>query len=157
MRGKTIEIRDNEELKIKIEKLEEFDNSIFANVYKRATESTVGIVNNENKEHKDQNNIIAFVGARGTGKSSAMISFANALKNKKEGDIDKYEPFKDLKNWNFSEIDTIDPSMLENNESIFEIIIAKMFAKFKTHVENQNIDTDLDDKRDLLRSFQNEY
>ena len=81
----TLEINLNEDYKIKIEKGKDFNQSIFQNVYKNALKSVIEIVKHSDKDNNDYddfNNIIAFTGERGKGKSSSMISFRDALVNK---------------------------------------------------------------------------
>ncbi|MGV4438887.1 hypothetical protein ACQ1PL_05225 [Ornithobacterium rhinotracheale] len=79
----TLFINLNEDFKIKIEKGIHFKKSIFKDIYKEALKNVAEIVEQakDNEEHDDYNNIIAFTGERGKGKSSSMISFRNALVN----------------------------------------------------------------------------
>lgn len=75
--------------KIKFERREEFDESLFADAYnksarlvRRIVEENEGLYNNYTEEFLEYctdeqiNNIVAFLGGRGMGKSSAMLSFA---------------------------------------------------------------------------------
>src|SRR5690606_624903 len=77
----TLVINLNEEYKIKIEEAKDFDTSIFKDVYESALKNVEEIVkqSSKNGEYDDYNNIIAFTGERGKGKSSSMISFRDAL------------------------------------------------------------------------------
>ena len=85
------------EYKIKIEKGNEFNNSIFADVYRQARQNVADILShsNDDNKHDSYNNIIAFTGERGKGKSSTMISFLNSLVNK---NIDDHSGFYIKKN-----------------------------------------------------------
>lgn len=58
-------------------------------------------------------NIIAFIGKRGMGKSSAMLSFACSLEK------------------NFLRLPKIDMSMVTENESLLDIILAYMWEKYE--------------------------
>jgi anion-transporting ArsA/GET3 family ATPase len=106
------------------------------------------------------NNIIAFTGERGTGKSSSMISFALAIKdlksNGKETVFDK-EANDLIRECHFEEIGVIDPSMFEEKDNILEIIIAKMFSRFNRRIEDTSSDIDRNEKRELLKAFQKVY
>ena len=83
--------------KVKVEQISEFKDSFFKDVYIEAAENALKIISDtfvleDNVAYKDSkvdfydnikdyNNIIAFTGDRGVGKTSAMISFVNALIN----------------------------------------------------------------------------
>lgn len=122
--------------KIKLEKRGEFDKSIFSNVYKKA-DKLVNRIIQENKniveadndrKFAEENyicNIIAFIGKRGMGKSSAMLSFACSL--------DK----------NFFLLPKIDMSMLTENESLLDMILAYMWEKYENENTTKSSLTDL--------------
>lgn len=107
---------------------------------------------------KTVNNVFAFIGERGSGKSSCMISAAEMLK--KGGDevvktIHKSD--KDSGTLTFEVLETIDPSFFDEKVNILEIILGKMFSKFMETVEKDSCDS-LDDfankKNKLFESFQ---
>ncbi|WP_234117230.1 hypothetical protein [Clostridium hydrogenum] len=164
-------IKEGSEFKIKVESVQEFNDSFFKDIYDSAAVNAWEIIDNTKKyyssaekfkkDKEEANNIIAFVGERGTGKSSAMVSFAETLKhiNDKGTNLDKLglEKFKKLKDVSFVNLDIIDPALLEDKESIFEIIIAKMFSKFKEQMEKQSDALEYDDKKRLLKKFQKVY
>lgn len=164
-------IKEGSEFKIKVEGVQKFNDSFFKDIYDSAAVNAGEIIDNTKKyystdekfkkDKEEANNIIAFVGERGTGKSSAMVSFAEALKhiNDKDTNLDKpgLEKFKKLRDVSFVNLDIIDPALLEDKESIFEIIIAKMFAKFKEQMENESDTLEYDDKKRLLKKFQKVY
>lgn len=167
----TLTINLNEEYKIKIEKGNDFHQSIFKDVYINAAKSVVEIIKQSEikSEYDDFNNIIAFTGERGKGKSSSMISFRNALiDNKNSEHVDffnaikleneyLYKVFEILKNKTFSEIDIIDPSRFRNNESLFEIILAKMFSKFQKEIKNNDLNLSHETRRSVIKLFQNVF
>ncbi len=182
MSESVIEIKLGEEYKAKIEGIDDFGESVFSEVYLKAFSNTVKILKDDSgKEvHENYNNIIAFAGERGTGKTSAMLSFAGALKDKKENEISNYmiktykigqkiktefekieeiERIRQLENqgkkiekFDFYSVGVIDPSLLSDNSNILEIIIAKMFQIFKKEIETKNQDKDEDLTR-LSRSL----
>lgn len=169
---RTLVIYEGSEFKIKVEKLEKFNVSFFNEIYNNSAVNVKEIIDNtkeyyikkENKEFfkdkEEANNIIAFAGERGTGKSSAMVSFTEALKSISKKDINlenkEFEKFRALQGNSFVNLEIIDPALLEDKESIFEIIIAKMFAKFKERLQKDD-DMEFDDKKRLLKKFQRVY
>lgn len=153
----TLIINLNEEYKIKIEEAKNFDTSIFKEVYEEALKNVVEIVNQSSKngEYDDFNNIIAFTGERGKGKSSSMISFRNVLVS----NVDNKKEWKSLKNSSvlgtkFAQIDIVDPSLFRGEESLFEIILAQMFQKFQLEINETNCKLNDDDRRNIIKQFQ---
>ena len=120
-----------------IQKDNDFKESFFSDVYSQANDLIYTIIEENDRKAKqnnysksffsiqpvtDVNNVIAFTGRRGTGKTSAMLTFADALVcgawNK---DDTKYS------NIRFYSIPYINASMADiKNEDLFEIIISKM-------------------------------
>ncbi|SIQ50637.1 hypothetical protein [Chryseobacterium sp. RU33C] len=159
----SLEIHLNEEYKIKIETGNQFKNSIFKDVYKNALKNVIEIIKQSEKEsqYDDFNNIIAFTGERGKGKSSSMISFRESLIDKskpdhtdffKKDDNDSKIDYDFIQNKSFAAIDIIDPSLFRGGESLFEIILAKMFQKFQDALKIKVL---LDeDRRNLINHFQ---
>ena len=70
------------------------------------------------------NNIIAFCGERGQGKSSAMIQFINKLKNEEYGN-------------ELEIMDTIDPTAMESLHDIIDIVISGMFSALRSDRERR--------------------
>lgn len=113
-----------------VESYDEKDSSLFADQYNKA----LGIIehyiyaqegHNGDKQGNLRNNIVAFLGDRGTGKTSCMLSVLNML--------DKH--FEKKK---FAKIDTIDPSFFNENTNILFLVIGKMFATFKKDMESKD-------------------
>ncbi len=149
-----------------------YTQSLFSSVYKRAAQLTYESADNQrnlmyNKEVRDQpNNIITFIGRRGTGKSSAMVSFMEGLKN----NFDSKDSDKRFKNElkeeayfkdeiRFIGLEWIDAALLEPGEDIFESILAKMFGEFM-HRENRDYDRNShreSDTKELYRRFESIY
>ncbi|NQY28184.1 MAG: hypothetical protein HRT69_01800 [Flavobacteriaceae bacterium] len=155
-----LEINIGEEYKIKIEKESEFKDSIFKEVYTQAAKNVEEIIlqaiTNDNRNsisNDDYNNVIAFTGERGTGKSSSMISFADALKNKCDSDT-FWKDNENLKKAKIKSLDIIDPSLFRNEDKLFEIIISKMFSKFQLKLKENDNKIKNDNKRDLIKKFQ---
>lgn len=127
--------------KIKYESREEFDESIFREVYQDASRCVSKIIEdnellNEKKkdgysEDEQLSNIVAFIGERGMGKSSAMLSYAYFLRTYNEENAKEFK----IKNVGeckpaFSVLPRIDAAMMGKGESILDIILAKMWDDF---------------------------
>jgi hypothetical protein len=157
---KPIIININDEYKIKIENGNEFKGSIFEEVYNNAAKYLCDIIfqSNSNNTYDTYNNIIAFTGERGKGKSSSMISFRNALLDYENKDkhalFFNSSEFDNIRRLSFAEIDIIDPSLFRGNESLFEIIVAKMFSKFQELIKKENSGISDEDRRTLIKLFQ---
>ncbi|MFN0255630.1 hypothetical protein [Pedobacter ureilyticus] len=153
----TLTLNLNEEYKIKIEDGNDFNNSIFKDVYHAALKNVEEIVSQSNKGNKydDFNNVIAFTGERGKGKSSSMISFLEALVGKDAG---MHKSFftnnKVLLSKHFTTIDIVDPSLFRGGESLFEIILAQMFQKFQEKIKKSDATFSDDNRRTIIKKFQ---
>lgn len=166
MSTNTLTIDLNEEYKIKIEDADKLSSSYFKEIYERAGKAAEDILTKSNRSEKsveqklfarqkeEYNNIIAFCGERGTGKSSAMITFAQSLVQIKKTEEDFYND--SLCDYSFHYIDVIDPSMFEDNEHIFEVILSQMFSCFTKELE-ENRRNDSDKRRKILELFQKVY
>lgn len=153
----TLTINLNEEYKIKIENGNEFKKSIFKEVYDAALKNVKEIINQSSRDNKydDFNNIIAFTGERGKGKSSSMISFRNALVGKKdEKHIDFFNENTNISANEFATIDIVDPSLFRGGESLFEIILAQMFEKFQNEIKKNDCKISDDSRRNIIKQFQ---
>lgn len=175
MSENTLTIDLNEEYKIKIEDADKLSLSYFKKIYEKAGKAAEDILrkskdsdNNCEKRRKgceepilfarqkeEYNNIIAFCGERGTGKSSAMITFAQSLVEIKKTN-EFYDKTGQLKDYSFHYLDVIDPSMFEDNEHVFEVILSQLFSSFTKEL-NKNKETDHDKKREVLELFQQVY
>ena len=143
-------------IKTKLDRNNNFENTMFPSVYSGCWHSVENIIhhNNENKENKYLhshhigensfeksgyepfvNPIIAITGSRGSGKSSAMNSFAEYLKS-----LTNYES-------SFSVLPPIDTTQFGKNESVISNITASMYREYSNN--NQNLS--VDQKRDFVR------
>lgn len=126
--------------RIKYEDLNDIEQSVFEDIYREADKTLYKIVEDEQKyktkDEKDQNslNVISFLGERGRGKTSAMLSFfsyLNVLQTKCP-----WSKFFKAENPNLPEIrfvtlPYIDAAMLAENEYIVDVILAEMWDKFE--------------------------
>lgn len=138
----------------KYEELDRFSESLFKDVYYKAFRMTEHVIERSRTHERGHferlYNIISFMGERGTGKTSAVNSFTEALK---EFDERKYQEFMKsytgsqkteaeetncFKNTEFVVLENIDASLLENKEDIFEVVLAKMLEKIVESVRRNN-------------------
>ena len=144
--------------RIKLEKVNEFNKSIFHDVYEKAITLTSKIINdtirikseinNNNSSYLDGerlNNIIPFLGERGMGKSSAMLSFANYLENYEEEKNDDYSLSieKKCSKPSFLVLPQIDIAMLVKGENLLDIILS----------DTEMITTDMSSDVECIISF----
>ena len=86
------------------------------------------------------NNIISYVGERGSGKTSCMYSVANILRNERKDD--------------YICLEAIDPSFFDEHHNILQIVIGKMYRHFNDKIEeydNKNLKEC--ETRKLLKCF----
>ena len=87
--------------------------------------------------YQSPQNIIAFTGKRGTGKTSAMISFSEYLKSRGECSHESRKKWKE----NFESLHTlvlspIDPTMLENDQDILSVVLSRLLYKAEERWDN---------------------
>ena len=149
------------------EKRTNFEKSLFRRVYKRAymivqKQIELQLPRGEEEGVKETNdNVIIFMGRRGTGKSSVMRSFMQSLLDNSKLDDEAGDYVVRLegstKKVRFIGIDSIDASLLEQKEDIFEAILAKMFNEFLKDNENTNSESLTYEKRELYQMFSSIY
>lgn len=107
---------------------------------------------------ENENNIIAFCGERGEGKSSTMMTFINVLsKYRNQGSASIFEEHKNIEPDMFSEPVVIDPSVFDKVHNILDVVVANLFKKFSKEY-NRNPRRFEDYKREeLLSKFQKVY
>lgn len=125
----------------KIESGVELETSYFHNEYEQAFYSVQRIIRQNLKrkteyQYNKIHNIIPFIGKRGTGKTSVMMSFSAMLEqyNRRFSGESKYYRFENIEEIEprirFCCLDCIDGSLLEKGEDIFKLILAQMYGKF---------------------------
>lgn len=130
-----------------------FEGSFFKDIYDQAAALTNIIVKaNEDKPFYEEyviprqqtkaiQNVIAFTGRRGTGKTSAMLSFVDALSEgryigeKIDGAENQYQS---LQGKQFYALQYVDSSIVSKDEDFFEILLFRMHQYLKKHVEAHN-------------------
>ena len=83
-----------------------------------------------------QNNIFLFVGDRGSGKTSCMLSIGELLLKEKSRREEFKDDYPDISDLDFYTIDLIDPSYFDSHHNIISLFLAKLYAKYKSKVNN---------------------
>lgn len=104
------------------------------------------------------NNIIAFCGERGSGKSSAMMSFIHAVEkagqNKGTGKI-KFDNEIMENSWDARII--IDPSMFDGVHNIVDIVLAHIYQDFNEAYQENNQRLDNYEREKMIRQLSKVY
>lgn len=172
-----IEIVRGEEFKIAVK--EEIDrDDIFVEEYKRAavmldeiTGASLRMASGKKngkkwiwKRQDFENNMIAFCGNRGEGKSSAMVTFVNAVykMDPKKDEMSSqaggiFSGCRNLLGVHFAEPILIDPSMFDDVHNVLDIVLAKIFRNFAVRYEQDNQYADELTRDRLVNQFQKVY
>lgn len=103
------------------------------------------------------NNTIAFCGSRGQGKTSAMLSFCNAL-DKKSSISRELDTDGAIAGNRFYVMDPIDPTMLKKGGHITEIVLSYLYTQMKGQLSRgAGASLSLQEKEELLRRFQQAF
>ena len=100
------------------------EDSLFKRQYDIANRIFKELVSNEGPENRKYNNIIAFCGDRGSGKSSCMKSF---MSQKQKDD-----------NCNCLFLKSIDPSFFDESHNILELVIGQLYENVCRHTQKEN-------------------
>lgn len=101
------------------------------------------------------NNIIAFIGERGAGKTSCMYSALKIVQEAQEKDNwypiygDHYKPKKKIRL-----LRSIDPSFFDTEHNILEMLIGEMYREVKQIQERNTSELNRDSFHSLLKQFQ---
>lgn len=152
------------------------ETPFFYDVYEKAITLVAEILQqnvnvNENAggyNHSDlltqsRNNIIAFVGDRGSGKTSSMKTIYDVLGRCRyaHNSTIKFRSLSSgyniIKQYHILTLPTIDPSYFEARHNILDIVVAHMFDNFQKKSRNSSIDIverNTKNKQELIRMFQ---
>ena len=100
------------------------EDSLFKRQYDIANRIFKELVSNEGTENRKYNNIIAFCGDRGSGKSSCMKSF---MSQKQKDD-----------SCNCLFLKSIDPSFFDESHNILELVIGQLYENVCRHTQKEN-------------------
>lgn len=170
---------------VKYESYDDFGESFFKDVYdnisfmiREIIEKNIKIeekVVNKRSDVQQICNVIALMGQRGSGKSSALFSYCNFLSNfyhiwNKEGIILEGDSSEDnnqkllrlgrQKGIVFTVLNVIDATLLENDENIIEIILGRMLDKLEDRekeIRREDENTGRSENSQLKRKIGNIY
>jgi hypothetical protein len=155
-----------EETRPKIETFCDIESSLFKDQYEKAFEEIVEYIEitafeqQTTKNSENRNNIFAFIGERGSGKTSCMLSVSDMLldSNKKFHEtFSNNKKIECLDSKYFFTIDLVDPSFFDQRHNILDIVIAKLFKSFDHDVKKKNLTIQSDyliKKQNLINDFQ---
>jgi hypothetical protein len=153
----TFKFFHNAETRLYIEGVKEKENSIFSDVYRafftELNDKLADIFDEKDVELRNNlNNIFAFVGDRGSGKTSCMLSVAKMMEENGENGQCKIPELKGDK-IKFSVLESIDPSFFDDRTNILDIVLGRLFSTFKKEWDSGNRDC-ISKKNELLESFE---
>ena len=146
------------------------EDGFFNEVYIRANMLVNEITNTMTMYEKGENgfprsmgnNVILFTAARGQGKTSAMNTFASLLT--KANSVELLSGNDCLKGKEYEVLGIIDPTMMNQSESIVRVFLSRLFSQFEEKVreEEKDVRSDSESPRgreriELLKSFSKCY
>ena len=114
-----------------LENISEPDREDYPSIDKQRSE-TIGSDTDYN------NNIFAFIGDRGSGKTSCMITVADFLIRKNE--VINVQDYPHINRVNFATIDLIDPAYFDQSHNLISLFLAKLYKSFRKKSEEYERD-----------------
>lgn len=162
---KTITIHLDKPHQVIDESQENFESQTFQSVYSKAREELTAItaqLRNFRDQHPNEsseisqcpNNVLAFTGDRGTGKTSSMTTFISMIRR---GDDEEYKSLKEQIHF----FNLLDPSSFQPSHSIIGALIGILFDNYSEKAQkvenNEKVQNNqyqqLEDE--LIKKFQN--
>lgn len=128
----------------------EMQNSSFKNCYLTAEHCVEELVSHENsKDIPESNNIIAFTGDRGSGKTSTMINFAKMLAEGKKltGTSASWGETA------FEILPLIEPSHITKEETVLDVILSRLYTAFNKYIESEGRNLSQETVRKAFKRF----
>lgn len=127
--------QDNRPLKENIT-LSSLEASPFKEQYRKSLSEIESYLNTLNDDTVDRdmeyaNNIFAFSGDRGSGKTSCMISVGGFLATNKMLRSDFKGKYPQISDTNFYSLDLMDPSYFDTKHNILSLFLAKLFRAYQ--------------------------
>lgn len=157
----TITFRIGEETRPVLE-VDNLHESIFSELYQKAfaeIDNYIGKVEDIKEKERDGyvyegvNNIFAFIGERGAGKTSCMMSVAKALEYKDQNLL-MISGLDNIKQTTFLNSILIDPAFFDQNNNILSLIIAHLFQTFRDQASKSDCKIDEEKRRALIGCFE---
>lgn len=160
MESKTTIFYVGEETKPVVDNLERFKSSIFSYHIDKSIhliDEHFSIVSRKEQDVQEYvNNIIAFVGERGAGKTSCMCSVVRILEELQSRNAynTSFSRLKELPRKRIHSLKTIDPSFFDTVHNILEIIIGEMYKRTRNELKKPITADKENEARELIKSFQ---
>lgn len=127
--------QDNRPLKETIN-LASLENSPFKEQYLNALSEIESYLSTIQDKSSDRdldfaNNVFAFTGDRGSGKTSCMISVGGLLTTKKELRSEFQDKYPHISKTDFYTLDLMDPSYFDTKHNILSLFLAKLYKAFQ--------------------------
>lgn len=157
--GKTIRIQIGKVNQPKVESIEDekfLDTAIFGSQYRYMLTMLNQYVKHRSVVDRGAkgecvNNIFAFVGERGSGKTSCMSSVSMLLMSKS---LKNFVSYPELKEARFAAIDIIDPSYFDEQHNIVATMVAKLYKSYQEFSKgNHGAECNFDEERTLIEAF----
>lgn len=148
--------QDNRPLKEDIT-MSSLEVSPFREQYKKSLSEIESYLNalNEDDIDKDMdyaNNVFAFSGDRGSGKTSCMISVGGFLSKVKSTRSEFKEKYPNISETNFFSLDLMDPSYFDSKHNILSLFLAKLYGAYQKFTR-QRMDIKESKKMEFLTSL----
>jgi len=163
MKAKKIVFRNGNENRPQIENLvnENWDNLMFAEQYYDTMSQIEDYLIQIGEYEPDDmsfdsdanNNIFAFLGDRGSGKTSCMLSVAKLLTDSSKQQM--LSNFPELKRTHFYKIGMVDPSYFDEKHNILSIVLAQLYNAYLKTLDGNSEKYSYADKSALLKCFTN--
>ncbi len=166
---KVLVYKNGDELRPKVEDLmaDNWKEFLFSDIFEKTFQLIKKEMLNPRKDKLgDRNNIIAFIGDRGSGKTSCLksiyskIDLLNSDITERKGIFIEYKADYMF----YNKLPIIDPSYFDDHSNILELVVANMFLQFKkaasypstnSFTENgEENNSKLERKRSLVKCFQ---
>lgn len=131
----------------KVEMKDEIETSVFKEQYIKAANSIIDIIETP-KILNEVENIVSFIGEKGSGKTTILRSFINSLKNNEYGYLRNRENIKaNMESIGFEVLNIIDLKYKEPENSVLSIVLYYMYKSFmkKTNSGNYALKKELED------------
>lgn len=157
--GKELIFTIGEENRIVLEKIkkEDLEKSIFSNQYKKSLytlDSYFALQSGKTENGiEDASNVFAFIGERGSGKTSCMMSVANLLGSNEKTDV--FNKYTHLRPICFKVLNLIEPSFFDEYNNIISLVISQIYTEFKTKRNKNGVGTKEQQltERDIVQCF----
>lgn len=106
----------------------------------------------ENSSYDCRNNIVAFTGDRGSGKTSCMISTVKILGELAAKTLTNNPTGENFEEYSYETVDVLDPSFFSYDNNLLEVVVSMLYGRVTKNFEENTYD-DNEAKISLIRAF----